>query len=178
MSRQKGLNTRPVLLLNADSSVLTTISVKRAITLYLMDKVVCLLDKEGKGRIHPALDLNYPSIMCLKRYVYVPHRKIPLTRRNILIRDNFTCQYTGEQLTEKSATIDHVIPKSQKGSPGNKWTNVVACSRRTNNFKGDLTPEQAGLKLAKKPYTPSWEDLVLSTRPEWRTHVDSMRGRG
>lgn len=175
MARQ-GLNTKPVLMLNADTSVLTTVSVKRAITLCMTGKAVCLLEKEGSARVHPDLDLKVPLIVQLRKYKVVPFRKIPLTRRNVLIRDEYICQYTGERLSEKNATIDHIFPKSRKGTPGHVWTNVVACSRKVNNMKGSRMPNECGLKLMGKPRTPTWEDLVLGTRPEWKEYIEKVRG--
>lgn len=172
--RSKGIITRAVLLLNADTSVLTTVSVKRAIRLYIAGKVYFLQTKEGSS-IHPKCNIGVPTIICMIKYVHIPYRQIPLTRRNVLLRDNYICQYTGEKLTEKTATIDHIYPKSRKGSPGNTWTNLVACSKSCNNFKGDRKPEEVGLKLIGKPFTPQWEDLVLNQRPAWKDFVINMR---
>jgi 5-methylcytosine-specific restriction endonuclease McrA len=86
------------------------------------------------------------------------------------------CQYSGELLTEKTATIDHVIPKSHRKFPGNTWTNLVACTKSVNNFKGDKTPEEAGLKLLKKPHAPRWEELILQARPEWGKFMRELKG--
>jgi len=171
---RKGLTTKSVLLLNADTSVLTTITLKRAILLYLSQKVTPLLVKDGEY-MHPSIKIGYPSIMMLKSYIYVPRRSVPLTRRNIFLRDKNFCQYTGEKLTEKNATIDHVIPKSHKNFPGNSWKNLVACTKSINNMKGDKTPEEAGLKLIREPFVPKWDDLVLMSRPDWKKFIDDFR---
>ena len=46
-------------------------------------------------------------------------------------------------------TVDHVIPKSRGGGSG--WDNLVTCCKRCNNRKGNLLPEEAGMRLMKRP---------------------------
>jgi len=86
-----------------------------------------------------------------------PHSNIlPLTRQNVMIRDNFTCQYCGRKLTSVNGTIDHVFPLAKGGT--NTWRNVVACCEPCNNEKDDLKAaefeKQTGKKLMRKPITP------------------------
>jgi hypothetical protein len=47
-----------------------------------------------------------------------------------------------------------VIPRSH-GGPTN-WTNIVTACRPCNNKKDNNTPEQAKMKLFKKPSQPKW----------------------
>ena len=170
----KGIITKQVLLLNADMTVLTTISTKRAIRLYMLHKIVPLKLRDER-KFHPTLDIGYPSIVMMKSFVKVPRRKIPLTRKNILIRDSYTCQYTGQALNEKNSSIDHVIPKSHKNSPGNTWRNLVACSKKINNVKDNKTPEEAGLKLIREPFEPKWDELILKSKFEWKNYFDEIK---
>jgi len=90
-----------------------------------------------------------PVVIRLLYYVKIPHKDIPLTRKNIMHRDNYTCQYCGKK---SDMTIDHVIPRSRGGR--DKWDNVVAACLRCNVTKGSRTPREAGYKLARKPARP------------------------
>lgn len=92
-----------------------------------------------------------PSIIRLSRYIHIPKKKIELSRKNILRRDNFQCQYCG--ITSNNLTIDHIIPKSRGGT--DSWDNLVAACNSCNNKKGNQTPEEAGLKLLHKPRKPN-----------------------
>lgn len=74
------------------------------------------------------------------------------TKRAILERDNYTCQYTGIKLPPSKLNIDHIQPKSRSGRED--WTNLVTCSKEINSKKADKTPEEAGLKLIKPPRKP------------------------
>ena len=96
--------------------------------------------------------MPYPSVIRLITYIRIPYRKIELSRRNIIYRDNFKCQYCGTRT--KDLTIDHVIPKSRGGD--DSWDNLVSACKPCNNKKGNRTPDEAGMKLLSKPYRPNY----------------------
>lgn len=52
------------------------------------------------------------------------------------------CAYCREQLTRKSASRDHAIPKSRGGDATLGSPNIVPCCVRCNQVKGDRTPEE------------------------------------
>lgn len=60
-------------------------------------------------------------------------------RNEVLERDGYVCQYCGTQLNEKTATVDHVIPKSQGGS--SYADNLVCACQECNLEKGDMMPD-------------------------------------
>lgn len=143
-----------VLVLNADYSLINKAPLKRVINLYLSNKVDIV--KYNEGLLHPSIEMSgIPTVVALKRYIHIPYKKVSITRKKIFERDNYECQYCGKNLNSKTATIDHVYPKSRKGSPGNTWTNMVACCNNCNNYKGDNTPSEIGMKLRRQPFTPS-----------------------
>lgn len=121
--------------------------------------------------------LRIPEVIVLNKYNKIPRTSIKLTRKNLMIRDNFTDQYTGEKLDPRDATIDHVIPRSRGGK--NTWDNVVLCHQKVNEKKGDKTPEEAGYILLKKPVRPQWNPLyskIVSRRPEsWEKFINFAR---
>ena len=92
-----------------------------------------------------------PEIIKLSSYVMLPFCEVVLSRKNIYLRDNFTCQYCHKK--GGTLTIDHIIPRSRGG--GETWDNMVVCCGRCNNRKGDQTLEEAGIKLKGMPYRPS-----------------------
>ncbi|MFQ5511705.1 MAG: HNH endonuclease [Candidatus Krumholzibacteriia bacterium] len=98
--------------------------------------------------------LRVPAVVRLLRFVGFRRREIKFSRQNIYARDRHCCQYCGEKLSPKSLTCDHVIPRSRGG--GTVWTNIVTCCKPCNRKKGGRTPEEAGLKLSRKPMRPSW----------------------
>jgi len=101
--------------------------------------------------IYPGIHL--PSVIRLNVYKHVPVRLQVTTRRNILLRDAYRCQYCGQEFHGSELTLDHVIPRSQGGK--NSWENLVACCRKDNHRKADRTPEEAGMPLLRRPFPSS-----------------------
>jgi 5-methylcytosine-specific restriction endonuclease McrA len=135
-----------VLLLNVSYEPLNVCSWKRAITLILKGKAE-QLEHNGK-LINNAIEC--PSVIRLKHFVIVPYKDIPLTRRNVLHRDEYACQYCGK--TNQPLTVDHIIPRSRGGK--HYWNNVVAACLKCNNKKGNKTPKEANMTLTCNPTTP------------------------
>jgi len=104
--------------------------------------------------------VKLPKIVVLSEYEKIPKMEVKLTRKNVMIRDGFICQYTGVKLKASFATIDHVVPKSRGGK--NVWENVVTSHPDVNRRKSDKTPDEAGLKLFRDPFRPSWSPLFAS----------------
>jgi 5-methylcytosine-specific restriction endonuclease McrA len=91
-----------------------------------------------------------PSVI---RLLYLIKRVQPvakLTRREVFMRDNFTCQYCGQQV--KDLTIDHVIPRHRGGA--HRWENLVSACKSCNHRKGGKLPEEARMTLLREPSQP------------------------
>ncbi len=95
--------------------------------------------------------LPLPSIIRLSKYIRIPYKKIELSRKNILRRDGYRCQYCGT--TAGNLTVDHIVPKSRGGN--DSWENLVTACVSCNNKKGNRTPDEAGMKLIAKPRKPN-----------------------
>ncbi len=111
------------------------------------------------------LRLRVPEVVCLARFDRLPGQAVTFSRRNVAKRDHHTCQYCGSQPGWETITIDHVVPRSQGGA--SSWTNCVAACVRCNARKADRTPEQAGMRLRRRPARPEW-------RPVYAAHVDRV----
>ena len=99
-----------VLVLNASYEPLNITTWRRAVVLMLKGKAEGI---EHNGRVIYA-DFSLPTVIRLRHYVNVPYKAIPLTRRNVLYRDEYHCQYCGISAGD-SLTIDHVVPRSRGG---------------------------------------------------------------
>jgi len=118
--------------------------------LYL-GKAELVASKDSRTINSVSRKLPFPTIVRLLIYIRVPYKKIVLSRKNILRRDMYKCQYC--RRGDVTLTIDHIVPKSKGGD--DSWENLVAACVSCNNKKGDRTPEEARMFLHKKPTKPS-----------------------
>jgi len=102
-----------------------------------------------------------PEVIKLENYILLPFIDVVLSRKNIYLRDNYTCQYCRKSSASK-LTIDHIIPKSRGGRES--WDNMVVCCMRCNRRKGDRSLEEAEMKLATIPYRPPSSLYLHMTR--------------
>lgn len=151
-----------VLVLNADFRAIGSVAFERAMTLVVMGSADVIRDT-GNSVHSQHLELPEPSVIKLNRYIHVPHnRPVPLSRKALFARDGGVCAFCEEPAT----TIDHVQPRSKGGR--HEWNNVVACCVACNSRKADRTPEDAGMPLRFKPYTPTRSGMLLARRrPDW-----------
>jgi 5-methylcytosine-specific restriction endonuclease McrA len=115
-----------------------------------------------------------PRVIVLDIYDRVPRRHVRFSRSNIFSRDYYTCQYCGERPPRAQLNLDHVVPRTLKGRT--TWENVVCCCVVCNRKKGGRTPEQAGLRLRRKPRRPRWTPLMSVPGTgvryrEWRPYL-------
>lgn len=96
--------------------------------------------------------LRVPRIVRLLEYERFPVGRVNFSRRNVLARDEYRCQYCGHKGAGRELTLDHVIPRSRGGK--HCWTNVVTACYRCNDRKGRLTPREAGMHLLREPIAP------------------------
>ena len=84
--------------------------------------------------------------------------KLPCTRKNVVVRDDYTCQYCNKRFHEKELTLDHVVPRS-KGGP-TEWENVVAACTKCNQIKANYYLKDAPVSLKKTPKKPSYRSII------------------
>lgn len=159
-----------VLVLNQDYQAISICSPERAFVLVYLRKAE-LVHKRDDVRIRSiSRAYDFPSIIRLSRYIQVPYRKVSLNRANIFRRDGYQCGYCGSR---KDLTLDHVLPRSAGGR--DTWENLLTACQSCNTQKGNRTPEQAKMKMLRKPYRPSFimylADFSGKIDDEWRPYL-------
>ena len=135
-----------VLVLNASYEPLNICTWRRAVVLLMKGKAEQI---EHNGKLIYT-NLPVPTVIRLRTYVKIPYKEISLSRRNLLHRDGYTCQYCGDR--RHDLTIDHIVPRSKGGT--DSWENVVAACLKCNVKKGDRTPKEANMALSTTPRRP------------------------
>ncbi len=141
-----------VLVLNQTYEPIHICNARRAIRMMLLGKADTI-ETNGLVIRSETLEFRLPSVIRLRTYVYVPRRhQVPFSKKNVMRRDEHTCQYCGAQ--GGYLTVDHVRPRSRGGR--STWENVVCSCRKCNAKKGDRTPDEAGLRMRRRPQKPGW----------------------
>ncbi|WP_169972912.1 HNH endonuclease [Tautonia rosea] len=165
---------RPTLVLNRNWQPVNVASVSRALVMLWNEsaRVVDpddfrLYDWADWARLKPRDDepfiqavtfrMRVPEVVTLSHYDRYRESTVTFSRRNIFKRDHSTCQYCGTRPGSSELTIDHVLPRAQGGV--SSWENCVLACVACNSRKANRTPEQAQMKLRKKPFRPEWRPL-------------------
>ena len=161
---------RRVLVLNQSYEPIMVIGARRAIILILSEKVDAL--ENYRELIHSVyLTLPLPSVIKLKQYARLRRKEIVLSRKNILKRDNHTCQYCG--IRSVPMTIDHIIPRQRGGE--DSWYNLVAACVACNTRKGNRRPREVQMKLVKRARKPTMilhlQKFVKQFQGTWRPYL-------
>ena len=152
------------------------ISWQRAIVLAILGKVEVVAEYDEMIR-SPSVALRAPAVVRMHR-THMPHRgAIRFCRAHVFRRDAWRCQYCGAVLPARELTFDHVMPRARGGRTD--WENIVTCCRACNDHKRDRTPDEASMKLLRRPVKPTWLppvrlglDFDGKTAPEaWRAFV-------
>ena len=138
---------------------------------------------EDWSRLKPAEDelkihtvnavFRVPEIIQYTKYNKVPAHKITYNRRTIYRRDRYKCQYCGKAKSTSELSLDHVTPRCQGGLT--TWENIVVACTECNSRKAGRTPDEAGMKLLRKPFRPKYNFLVEDVRIDsWTAFLGEM----
>jgi 5-methylcytosine-specific restriction endonuclease McrA len=148
-----------VLVLNANFEPLNVCTTRRAMGLVLNGKASLVMN--GRGFIHTITrSFPRPSIIRLDTMIHRPRPRVRLTKREILRRDNYVCQYCGQRVSY--LTVDHIIPRHMGGE--HIWENLVAACPTCNHRKGSHTPDQVHMHLLHPPKEPPTSAFYLFSR--------------
>ncbi|MCB0875950.1 MAG: HNH endonuclease [Solirubrobacterales bacterium] len=161
-ARGTGLRGR-VLVLNATYEPIHVCSVRRATVLLLKARAEML--ETGDRALHSEhMELERPVVIRLVSYVHVPrdvHRR-KITRKAVLARDAWTCQYCGSE--RAGLTVDHVIPRSRGGE--SVWENIVASCAPCNRRKGNRLPREIHMHPKTTPRPPGPNVFIRVAAPK------------
>ncbi len=165
-------------MLNADGSPisylpLSIISWQDSIKYIVLEKATVLEFYED-WVVHSAnWETNVPSVMILREY---EKRKtgVRFSKHNVFLRDRYICQYCGDDVSRKTATLDHVLPVSHGGKT--IFENTVCACADCNSNKGNnkkIIPKS-------KPYKPTYFQLVDRRKklkwdlqhPSWANYLE------
>jgi len=152
----------PALVLNADFRPLSYYPLslwcwQDVIKSVFLQRVSIVSNYKRKVR-SPSFEMNLPSVIALKSFIK-PSEHPNFTRFNVFLRDKFTCQYCGDK---KDFTFDHLLPKSKGGFTD--WENVVTACSVCNVKKGGRLYSISRMKLYRKPFRPTVDDLHQNGR--------------
>ncbi len=164
-----------VLVLNATYEPINVCAVRRAAVLLLKGRAEIVERSEELLRSE-RYEYARPVVIKLVSYVRIPrdmHRR-KITRKAVLARDSWTCQYCGTQ--RSGLTVDHVIPRSRGGSSA--WDNIVAACAPCNRRKGNRLPTEIKMHPSSTPRPPGPNVFirVASPRvpPSWEPYLDPL----
>lgn len=146
------------LLLNATYEPLHFISDIDAIVLYYKGRAEVVTCDNGpsvwdESFASPSTIIQIPATLRLLKRINRKW-KPPRFRKKILFnRDSWMCQYCKKKLKWETVTIDHVLPSSRGGKTS--WLNCVTACKQCNKKKANRTPDEAGIRLIKRPSMPS-----------------------
>jgi 5-methylcytosine-specific restriction endonuclease McrA len=165
-------------MLNADGAPvswlpLSIISWEEAIKYMVLEKAE-VLDWYEDWIVHSQTwETQVPAVMILRDY---EKRKISIrfSKHNVFLRDGYVCQYCGDDVSKKTATLDHVLPVSHGGKT--TFENTVTACGPCNASKGNnkkIVPKA-------KPFKPTYFQLVEKRKkqhwdiphPAWKNYLE------
>lgn len=183
------------LVLNADYSPVRIVPWQRGVTLVLDERAYLVEPYVGRQVRSSRTAVPWPAVVTLRKYERRRPR-LAFSRRNVLARDSYTCQYCGLRPQTSSGrpdlrrlTLDHVVPRARSTDGSvtlpwsgtsvrlTSWENVVCACALCNHRKGARTPDEAGLQLRERPRAPrsgeglGWLGAHSPLPSEWRAWV-------
>ncbi len=139
-----------------------------------------ILQEHPSGFIHtPTCRIAIPDVIALRLYDHLPPGEVKFTRRNIYDHYSYRCCYCGKKFASSDLNLEHILPVSRGGQAN--WSNIVTACIPCNTRKGDLLPQEAGMKLLIKPTKPRWRgraSLVLRSsikvKASWQRFIDNI----
>jgi 5-methylcytosine-specific restriction endonuclease McrA len=162
------LDSFKILVLNFSYEPLQFCSARNAINMVFGGRAEGL-ESAGYTVRTPSTNFQLPTVIRVLQMVSRNRKKgLAFSRKNILRRDNYTCQYCGT--TNNHLTVDHVVPKSRGGKTS--WTNIVAACNTCNLKKGNRTPFEVDMQLSQLPRKPDYQftPFVIPSGPD--SHIE------
>ena len=165
------------LILNADASPvsmlpLSTIGWEEAVRYLVSEKAIALEWHDDWIVRSEKWSTRVPAVMILKEY-QKKKTAVRYSKQNVFLRDGYICQYCEDDVSRKTATLDHVLPTSHGGKT--TWENTVCACASCNANKGNnkkIVPKM-------KPYKPTYFQLAEKRKrmkweyqhPSWANYL-------
>lgn len=162
-----------VLKLDSSYRPIQVIDWTEAITMVFTGRANVVEYREGCYARSASDKFQIPSVISINRYVKQARVTLRVSRRNLFIRDDYTCQYCSVRFPKGTLTIDHVTPKSAGGPK--TWENIVTACRRCNQKKADHLPRDVGMFPKNTPRAPSpsmFYNLVEDVEDCWKVYLE------
>lgn len=180
------------LLLNCDFSPICIIGWKKAVIWHIKHKynanygIQIIENYDDYITCASGKKLHIPAVARTTQFhrSTIYKQSLKMSRKNLFIRDNHTCQYCGKYLLRAQLTYDHVMPKSRfkNHKEATNWTNIVTACIKCNAKKANKTPKEAGMQLLNEPLIPKfspkylpWHDqlstIVMDSRNIWDKYI-------
>jgi 5-methylcytosine-specific restriction endonuclease McrA len=180
------LESSPVLVLNANYQVLSheplsLWSWQDAIRAVWGDKATVVSEYPDILIRSVSTSFFLPSVIALKTYQRKSEKVPMLSRKYVLIRDGYTCQYCSNRYGAERLSLDHIWPRSKGGKL--TWENTVCACLECNSRKGSTPPDEIernlGMRLKKKPHEPTFAELQYKAKkyknreshPHWNDYL-------
>lgn len=147
-----------VLILNKDGRPLSVVpfsavSWQTAIRLAYQEKVNVMHEYENWIVRSPSVTMNVPAVVITTEYLKW-NRQIKYNRTNVLLRDDFRCQFCGVEPGASALTLDHVVPRASGGRTN--WSNITTACKPCNHKKG----HNPKIVPKKMPHRPNYYELM------------------
>ena len=157
-----------ILVLNYSYEPLQFCTARRGMIMVLSGRAENL---ENNGYVVRSPTMTYPLPAVIRILKMIRRHRttgVSFSKKNILRRDNYTCQYCGH--SGNFLTVDHVHPKSRGGKTN--WTNVVVACKPCNLKKGNHSLKETGMQLITPPSKPDFmfAHFAIPSGPE--SHVE------
>ena len=165
------------LLLNTDGQPvsllpMSTLTWQEAIKYIVLEKATVLEWHEDWIVRSARWETPVPAVLMLKEYMK-PKISVRFSKSNVFLRDLYSCQYCGDSVNRKTATLDHVLPVSHGGKT--TYENCVTACGPCNSSKGN----NKKIKPKMAPHRPGYFELVERRKrmpfdlkhPEWAVYI-------
>ena len=166
------------LILNADAIPvsllpLSVISWEESIRYLVTDKATVLEWYDDWVVRSEKWSTNVPAVMILKEY-QKKKTGVRFSKQNVFLRDGHLCQYCGDDVNRRTATLDHILPTSLGGKT--TWENTCCSCAPCNANKGNdkkIVPKA-------RPYKPTYFQLAEKRKklgwdlphPSWENYIN------
>lgn len=160
---------RKVLLLNQAYAPINIVGWRKASDLVLWRQKAQIVHEYADG--DSMFNASVISLVVRSPNPHTIFDKQRFSKRNVFLRDQFSCQYCAKAVYGKELTIDHIVPRALGGRTS--YLNCVTACKKCNAIKADKPLEKTELKLINPVRRPNIYDLFVAGKfpGEWSMYI-------